>query len=324
MTPHSQVPPHHHQQQQQHQRQHGTPTLAPINAVQPPQQPQQHRPGQYYIPGPAQQQQPPFFSHQTTFMPMAPMQHNTPIRPSAPHITDNFQNKSNIAPVNPSFQHLNMSPHHQKLNILPKQPYQIPNQRQAHSYPSNSVTDPLMINASPSPPHLPQPQPQPQPPVRSATTIVLKTQSAQKPAIPPRPQLKLHFTRHGLDSTIFDDPTDPMKPDLDIMSLRKLTVATLCTLNVNIALEELPEVDIEEPLSTDSHQVLPAAAMQVITKMVLGTSGDKEVAQTLASQISNGDLVAFQRLIVAGLRNQQHQTTPLLTSHMSNTNHLTM
>lgn len=95
-----------------------------------------------------------------------------------------------------------------------------------------------------------------------------------------------------------------MKPDLDIMSLRKLTVATLCTLNVNIALEELPEVDIEEPLSTDSHQVLPAAAMQVITKMVLGTSGDKEVAQTLASQISNGDLVAFQRLIVAGLRSK--------------------
>ncbi|KAK4509586.1 uncharacterized protein ATC70_007939 [Mucor velutinosus] len=291
--------------------QHGTPTLAPINKVQPPpqqQQPQQRRPGPYYTPGPAPQ--PPFFSHQNTFMPMAPMQHSTPIRPSTPPtITNNFQNKSNIAPVNPAFQHLNMSPHHQKLDILPKQPYQIPNPRQAQAYPPNSISEPMMINASPSPPPQPRPlaqPPPPQPPMRSATTIVLKTQSAAQKAaaIPPRPQLKLHFTRHGLDSTIFDDPTDPMKPDLDIMSLRKLTVATLCTLNVNIALEELPKVDIEEPLSTDSHQVLPAAAMQVITKMVLGTSGDKEVAQTLASQISNGDLVAFQRLIVAGLRSK--------------------
>jgi hypothetical protein len=196
-----------------------------------------------------------------------------------------------------------MSPHHQqKLDILPTaaQQYQINKLKNSSpnitQYPSNAVSEPMIINASPSPPH--------QQPPRSATTIVLKTQPTQKMAIPPRPQLKLHFTRHGLDSTIFDDPTDPMKPDLDIMSLRKLTVATLCTLNVNIVLEELPEVDIEEPLSTDSHQVLPAAAMQVITKMVLGTSGDKEVAQTLASQISNGDLVAFQRLIVAGLRSK--------------------
>ncbi|CEP07076.1 hypothetical protein [Parasitella parasitica] len=278
----------------------GLPTqpLPPPPQPQQPQQSQQqqppqpqHHPSQYYPQGPVPQQT--FFPHQNAFMPMAPIQQSAPVRPSTPPITNsNFQNKS--------FQHLNMSPHHQKLDILPGRPFQLV----SNAYPNNGMPEAIMINASPSPPAPPVPQPTAGAPVRSATTIVLKTQPLQKTAIPPRPQLKVHFVRHGLDSTVFDDPTDPMKPDLDLLSLRKLTVATLCTLNVNIALEELPEVDIEEPLSTDSHQVLPAAAMQVITKMVLGTSGDKEVAQTLASQISNGDLVAFQRLIVAGLRSK--------------------
>jgi hypothetical protein len=107
-----------------------------------------------------------------------------------------------------------------------------------------------------------------------------------------------------MDSPMMDDPKDPMKPDLDVTNLRRLTVATLRTLGVFISIDDLPSVDIEDPLPTDSQQVLPAAAMQLITTMVLGTSGDKEVSQTLGSQISNGDLVALQRMIVSGLRSK--------------------
>ncbi|OBZ90449.1 hypothetical protein A0J61_01502, partial [Choanephora cucurbitarum] len=126
------------------------------------------------------------------------------------------------------------------------------------------------------------------------------------PVVPPRPQLRIHFSKHleSLDSPMFDEQKDPMKPDLDVANLRRLTVATLRTLGVYLSFEDLPTVDIDDPLPTDSQQVLPAAAMQLITTMVLGTSGDKEVSQTLGSQISNGDLVALQRMIVAGLRSK--------------------
>jgi hypothetical protein len=95
-----------------------------------------------------------------------------------------------------------------------------------------------------------------------------------------------------------------MKPELDILQLRRLTVAILRTLGVTMAVEDLPTVDVDRPLSTDSEQVLPAAAMQLITAMILGTSGDKEVSQTMGSQICNGDLVALQRMIVAGLKSR--------------------
>ncbi|KAI8387285.1 hypothetical protein BD560DRAFT_344516 [Blakeslea trispora] len=126
------------------------------------------------------------------------------------------------------------------------------------------------------------------------------------PVVPPRPQLRIHFSKHleSLDSPAFDEQKDPMRSDLDVANLRRLTVATLRTLGVYLSFEDLPTVDIEGPLPTDSQQVLPAAAMQLITTMVLGTSGDKEVSQTLGSQISNGDLVALQRMIVAGLRSK--------------------
>ncbi|KAI8982586.1 hypothetical protein BDB01DRAFT_851079 [Pilobolus umbonatus] len=132
---------------------------------------------------------------------------------------------------------------------------------------------------------------------------------------PNRPQLRLHLSKHM--DIVFDDTKDPMKPDLDVNNLRKLTIATLRTLGVYIALDELPPVDINEPLSTDSQQVLPTAAMQLITTMVLGTSGDKEVSQTLGSQISNGDLVALQRMIVAGLRSKNIVIHTVLTDQPS-------
>lgn len=126
------------------------------------------------------------------------------------------------------------------------------------------------------------------------------------PMIPPRPQLRVHFKRDlmAFESLVFDDSKDPMKSDLDLATLKRLTVATLRTLGVHLSMEELPMVDINNPLPTDSQQVLPAAAMQLITTMVLGTSGDKHVSQTVGSQISNGDLVALQRMIVAGLRSK--------------------
>lgn len=125
-------------------------------------------------------------------------------------------------------------------------------------------------------------------------------------SVPPRPQLRVHFKKYmeSLDSPIFDDTKDPMKSDLDMASLRRLTIATLRTLGVYLSFEELPTVDIDDPTPIDSQQILPAAAMQLITTMVLGTSGDKDVSQTMGSQISNGDLVALQRMIVAGLRSK--------------------
>ncbi|KAG0173749.1 Histone acetyltransferase kat2b [Apophysomyces sp. BC1015] len=158
-----------------------------------------------------------------------------------------------------------------------------------------------------------------------------KTESNERPRIklrliPPEPelngdhQISLAFTttnRPQLRLHIFNDRPfsvgdnsrnmankDPMKPDLDDKNLRRLTVATLRTLGVPISIEELPSVEVGEPSITDSQQVLPAAAMQVVTAMILGTSGDKEVSQTVGSQISNGDLVALQRMIVEGLRSK--------------------
>ncbi|CEG79110.1 Putative Serine/threonine protein kinase [Rhizopus microsporus] len=132
--------------------------------------------------------------------------------------------------------------------------------------------------------------------------------------VPPRPQLRVHITKHKeVDPSFYDDPKDPMKPDLDVYNLRRLTMITLRALGVQIGVEELPVVDIDGPMPTDSQQVLPAAAMLVITSMVLGTSGDKDVSKTLASQISNGDLVALQRLIVAGLRTKNIVIHTVLT-----------
>ncbi|ORX46516.1 kinase-like protein [Hesseltinella vesiculosa] len=120
----------------------------------------------------------------------------------------------------------------------------------------------------------------------------------------PRPQLRLHLAKRKPESPkpCERDDKDPMKPELDLVNLQKLTIMVLRSLGVTMALEELPAVDIDESFPTDAEQVLPPTAMQLITKMILGTSGDKDVAQTVGSQICNGDLVALQRMIVAALK----------------------
>lgn len=143
-----------------------------------------------------------------------------------------------------------------------------------------------------------------------------------------RPQLNFHLTRDRFNYRFFDtsvpgnasappvlvtpssrseseDTTaigNPMKHRLDITGLQRLTIAILRRLGVVLTLEELSTVQVGEPDENDSRQVLPLAAMQVITAMILGTSGDKDVSQTEGSQISNGDLVAIQRLVIGGLR----------------------
>jgi hypothetical protein len=215
----------------------------------------------------------------TTMKPMMvkPSTPNTP--PPKPHIIQQ--------------QHLPSVQQHQP-SVLQNQPSVLQNQPSLHQQLSQAQATP--VKAAPAPAPLP-----PAPPV------------------PPRPQLRLHFRKNSeaLESLIFDDLKDPMKADLDVKHLRKLTVATLRILNVYVSLEDLPTVDIEEPLSTDSQQVLPALAMQLITTMVLGTSGDKDVTQTIGSQISNGDLVALQRMIVAGLRSKNINIRTVLTDQSS-------
>ncbi|KAI8373132.1 uncharacterized protein BYT42DRAFT_548117 [Radiomyces spectabilis] len=141
--------------------------------------------------------------------------------------------------------------------------------------------------------------------------------ASQSKSVVQRPQLRVHLSKgssspsasspsqmYAVNPLLFEESKEPMKPTLDVNNLRRLTVATLRTLGVQMPIEELPVVTIGEPDATDSEQVLPAAAMQVITAMILGTSGDKDVSQTLGSQISNGDLVALQRMIVEGLRSK--------------------
>ncbi|KAI8071491.1 hypothetical protein BC940DRAFT_270275 [Gongronella butleri] len=141
----------------------------------------------------------------------------------------------------------------------------------------------------------------------------------------PRPQLRLHLTKRRPESPkpCEREDKDPMAAELDMVHLQKLTVMILRSLGVTMATDELPAVDIDQALDTDSEQVLPPAAMQLITKMILGTSGDKDVAQTVGSQISNGDLVALQRMIVAGLKSKNiviHtiQSTPTSSTAAAN------
>ncbi|RCI04206.1 histone acetyltransferase [Rhizopus stolonifer] len=236
---------------------------------------------------------PPFFSSQS-------FQHS-PLPPFGQILQTSLHNPmartlpSIMNPPPPQPQTIASKPNH-SMNIASIQNHPI-----TTAPPSSSIIAQFSIpyTQTPSPPQrMLQPQPLPLPlPLPPPTNV---------PAIPPRPQLRLHFSKHleSLDSPMFDDLKDPMKPDLDVTNLRRLTVATLRTLGVYLSFEDLPAVDIEDPLPTDSQQVLPAAAMQLITTMVLGTSGDKDVSQTLGSQISNGDLVALQRMIVAGLRSK--------------------
>ncbi|KAI8142561.1 hypothetical protein BJV82DRAFT_145681 [Fennellomyces sp. T-0311] len=98
------------------------------------------------------------------------------------------------------------------------------------------------------------------------------------------------------------ESSDPMRRRLDGMGIKRLTVAILRRLSVVLSVDELPSVDLDDPRETDSQQILPLHAMQIITTMILGTSGDKDVSQTDGSQISNGDLVAVQRMVIEGLR----------------------
>jgi hypothetical protein len=254
-------------------------------------------------------------------------------------------NHTTVSSVNPSIQQLTLSPspinNNRSNSISPVQS----NQQASTSNNNSSIIAsfslpnatgrtkmaPMIIPSSPSPPpgpSLPMIMQQAPPVPMTVPMSVYQTpppllppmkKAPALPVIPPRPQLRLHFPKHVefLDSPMFDDLKDPMKPDLDVTNLRRLTVATLRTLGVYLSFEELPVVDIEDPLPTDSQQVLPAAAMQLITTMVLGTSGDKDVSQTLGSQISNGDLVALQRMIVAGLRSKNIVIHTVLTEQPS-------
>ncbi|CAO3594116.1 unnamed protein product [Absidia cylindrospora] len=164
-----------------------------------------------------------------------------------------------------------------------------------------------------------------QPPVYAQPVIVPSIPPAPKPVLQPRPQLRLHIMKRRPRSPrpCVKDDKDPMEPEMDMVNLRRLTVATLRRLGVIMAVEELPQVDVHHPLPIDSEQVLPGAAMQLITAMILGTSGDKEVSQTVGSQICNGDLVALQRMILAGLKSKSIAThtaqtaTPLSSSSSS-------
>jgi hypothetical protein len=103
-----------------------------------------------------------------------------------------------------------------------------------------------------------------------------------------------------------------MKPELDTAHARRLTVAILRSLGVILSPDELPIITPKYH-PTDSRQVLPTTAMRLISSMILGTSGDKEVSQTIGSQICNGDLVALQQMVVAGLKskNMAIHTDPL-------------
>ncbi|KAF7727090.1 hypothetical protein EC973_008053 [Apophysomyces ossiformis] len=95
------------------------------------------------------------------------------------------------------------------------------------------------------------------------------------------------------------------KPKVDIKNLRRLTLAIFRTLHIPVEPDDIPTVDLHNPSSTDVHQSLPPAMLLLMTSMILGTSGDKPVADTFGSQISNGDLVALQRIITA-MMNQKN------------------
>lgn len=111
----------------------------------------------------------------------------------------------------------------------------------------------------------------------------------------PRPSLRLHMRKGQVD---------PMKHRLDVNGISRLTLAILRRLGVIMTMNELPTVDISQHDENDSQHLLPTKAMEVITTMILGTSGDKDVSQTGSSQISNGDLVAIQRMVIAALRHK--------------------
>ncbi|KAI9494980.1 hypothetical protein BDB00DRAFT_761136 [Zychaea mexicana] len=159
---------------------------------------------------------------------------------------------------------------------------------------------------------------------------------------PRRPRLRVHIKKHPsslssptaaaassssyLPSAIkpIKEPSDPMQHRLDGMGIKRLTIAILRRLGVVLNIDELPSVGISERKDTDSRQVLPLQAMQVITTMILGTSGDKDVSQTDGSQISNGDLVAVQRMVVEGLRVKNISVNTIVSKRLISGNAIPM
>lgn len=138
--------------------------------------------------------------------------------------------------------------------------------------------------------------------------------TALKPPIHPRPQLRLHITKRRRPQSprpCLKNDKDPMEPELDTTHARRLTVAILRSLGVIVTPDELPIIKLKQS-PTDSKQDLPPTAMRLISAMILGTSGDKNVSQTIGSQICNGDLVALQQMVEAGLKskNMANHTGP--------------
>ncbi|KAI9316173.1 hypothetical protein BX666DRAFT_1948099 [Dichotomocladium elegans] len=155
------------------------------------------------------------------------------------------------------------------------------------------------------------PQPVPPPPVPVDVQAEHDTQlsiPASEDKDSPRPCLRLHIQKDDSAAHVLHENTrkeqvneDPMRHRLDVNVIRRLSLAILRRLGITMALNELPEVDISQYTTEDSQHLLPQKAMEVITTMILGTSGDRDVKKTGNSQISNGDLVAVQQMVIAAL-----------------------
>lgn len=113
-----------------------------------------------------------------------------------------------------------------------------------------------------------------------------------------RPQLHFHVKQQS------SNVPNSMKPRLDIVGIKRLCIAILRKMNISATIAELPDIDLNAGSDIDSRLVLPPKAMQFITAMILGTSGDKDVSLTEGSQISNGDLVAIQRIVTLVMRSK--------------------
>ncbi|KAI7857231.1 hypothetical protein BDC45DRAFT_436316 [Circinella umbellata] len=167
------------------------------------------------------------------------------------------------------------------------------------------------------------------------------TTAIKAKSFPRRPRLRVHIQKPSSKSSlassaspiatgasspsivkIIPEPSDPMQHRLDGMGIKRLTIAILRRLGVVLDINELPPVDNNDQKrrGIDSRQVLPLPAMQVITTMILGTSGDKDVSQTDGSQISNGDLVAVQRMVIEGLRVKNISINTVITKRLISSN----
>ncbi|KAG0177532.1 hypothetical protein DFQ29_004736 [Apophysomyces sp. BC1021] len=147
----------------------------------------------------------------------------------------------------------------------------------------------------------------------------------QKEASPAKPGLRLHIPKqwqHSRNTKVAPDTAQinphlyesSMKPRVDAKTLRRLTLAVLRSLCIPVDINEIPIIDCENPSLDDVHLPVPATAMRLMTVMVLGTSGDKRVCETIGSQISNGDLIALQRTITATMHTKNIINRPLITT----------